>query len=169
MDGTLTGTTEEGTDAVPDNIAQDVLDAQNLQRALVLRTRGAHWNEIADACGFSSPAAALRAVGEAMASATSRAEETADQMRDTANLRLEHLLKSTLDMLDADASVQYDAEGNELSSDDRALKLRAVDEARRLVLDQARLNGVDKPVKDPNGGDDVPTIRIIGMSPDELL
>lgn len=154
---------------MPDNIAQEVLDAQNLDRAIRLRVRGAHWNEIADSCGFTSPAAALRAVGEAMADATRRTEETADQMRDTANLRLEHLLKSTLDMLDADAPVQYDAEGNELSSDDRAVKLRAVDEARRLVTDITKLNGVDKPVKDPNGGDDVPTIRIIGMSPDELL
>jgi hypothetical protein len=154
---------------MPDNIAQDVLDAQNLKRAIQLRVRGAHWSEIADACGFVSPAAALRAVGTAMAEATSRAEETADQMRDTANLRLEHLLKSTLDMLDADAPVQYDADGNEMSSDDRAVKLRAVDEARRLVTDLAKINGIDKPVKDPNGGDDVPTIRIIGMSPDELI
>lgn len=150
-------------------IAQEVLDQQNLDRAIRLRVRGAHWSEIADACNFSSPAAALRAVGTAMADATRRTEETADQMRDTANLRLEHLLKSTLDMLDADAPTAYDPDGNELTPDDRAVKLRAVDEARRLVSDITKLNGVDKPVKDPNGGDDVPTIRIIGMSPDELL
>ncbi|AKA61740.1 Rnase E [Streptomyces phage TP1604] len=161
--------TEEGTGTMPDNIAQDVLDQQNLDRAIRLRVRGAHWSEIAASCGFSSPAAALRAVGEAMASATARTEETADQMRDTANLRLESLLKSTLDMLDADAPVQYDADGNELSSDDRAVKLRAVDEARRLVTDLAKLNGVDKPAKDTGSGDDVPTIRIVGLDPKDLV
>lgn len=154
---------------MPDNIAQEVLDAQNLQRAIRLRVRGAHWNEIADACGYSSPAAALRAVGEAMADATRRTEETADQMRDTANLRLEHLLSQTLDMLDADAPPQYDGDGNELTGDDRAVKLRAVDEARRLVQDITKLNGVDKPAKDTGDGDDVPTIRIIGMDPKDLI
>lgn len=151
------------------SIAQEVLDQQNLDRAIRLRVRGAHWNEIAGACGFSSPAAALRAVGAAMADATLRAEETADQMRDTANLRLEHLLKSTLDMLDADTPVLYDADGNELASDDRAVKLRAVDEARRLVTDITKLNGVDKPVKDPGDGEDIPTIRIIGLDPKDLV
>jgi len=151
------------------SIAQEVLDQQNLDRAIRLRVRGAHWSEIADACGYASPAAALRAVGAAMADATLRAEETADQMRDTANLRLEHLLKSTLDMLDADAPIQYDADGNELPSDDRAVKLRAVDEARRLVTDITKLNGVDKPAKDAGDGDDVPTIRIIGMDPKDLV
>lgn len=150
-------------------IAQEVLDQQNLDRAIRLRVRGAHWSEIADACGYATPAAALRAVGEAMADATRRSEETADQMRDTANLRLEHLLKATLDMLDADAPAQYDADGNELSPDDRAVKLRAVDEARRLVTDITKLNGVDKPAKDPGDGEDVPTIRIVGLDPKDLV
>lgn len=150
-------------------IAQEVLDQQNLDRAIKLRVRGAHWSEIADACGYATPAAALRAVGEAMADATRRSEETADQMRDTANLRLEHLLKATLDMLDADAPVQYDEDGNELSPDDRAVKLRAVDEARRLVTDITKLNGVDKPAKDPGDGEDVPTIRIVGLDPKDLI
>lgn len=154
---------------MPDSIAQDVLNAQNLERAIRLRVRGAHWSEIADSCGYSSPAAALRAVGEAMADATRRTEETADQMRDTANLRLEHLLKSTLDMLDADAPVTRDADGNELFDDDRPVKLRAVDEARRLILDQARLNGVDKPAKDTGDGDEIPTIRIVGLDPKDLV
>lgn len=166
--GTLEPATEEGTEFMPDNIAQDVLDAQNLQRAIRLRVRGAHWSEIAAECNFTSPAAALRAVGEAMASATARAKETADQMRDTANLRLEHLLKSTLDMLDADAPTQYDADGNELTPDDRAVKLRAVDEARRLVTDLAKLNGVDKPSKDADS-DDVQTVRIVGLDPRDLV
>lgn len=150
-------------------IAQEVLDQQNLDRAIRLRVRGAHWSEIADACGYATPAAALRAVGEAMADATRRSEETADQMRDTANLRLEHLLKATLDMLDADAPAQYDADGNELSPDDRAVKLRAVDEARRLVTDITKLNGVDKPAKDTGDGEDVPTIRIVGLDPKDLV
>ena len=151
-----------------DNIAQDVLDAQNLKRAIDLRVRGAHWSEISQACGFSSPAAALRAVGVAMAAATMRAEETADAMRDTANLRLEHLLGETLRMLDAEAPETYDADGNPNTTDDLAVKLRAVDEARRIVLDLSKLNGVDKPEKEV-GGNDVPTIRIVGLDPSDLI
>lgn len=149
-----------------DNVAAELLAQQRLDRAMKLRVRGAHWSEIADKCGFTdsegrpSPAAALRAVGDAMAAATLRAEETADTMRDTANLRLEHLLSETLDMLDADAPAIYDENGNELTPDDRAVKLRAVDEARRLVESITKLNGVTAPKADDdsqgNGG-----IRII--------
>lgn len=128
-----------------ENVAAELLAQQRLDRAVKLRVRGAHWSEIAASCDFASPAAALRAVGDAMAEATRRAEETADQMRDTANLRLEHLLSETLDMLDGDAPVTYDADGNEQVSDDRAVKLRAVDEARRLVADITKLNGVLPP------------------------
>lgn len=147
-----------------DNIAEDLVAADRLRSAVRLRVRGAHWNEIADRCGFPSPAAALTAVGIAMAEATRRAEETADQMRDTANLRLEHLLGETLDMLDADAPETYDNEGNPTGpADDRAVKLRAVDEARRIVESLAKLNGVATPPKDEgvvdNGG-----IRIIGVA-----
>lgn len=151
-----------------DNIAQDVLDAQRRERAVKLRVRGAHWSEIAQACGYASAAAALADVGRAMTEATRRADETADQMRDTANLRLESLLRSTLDMLDQDAPERYDEDGNPLEADDRAVKLRAVDEARRLVADIARLNGVDKPSKD-EGGDNVKTIRIVGLDPSSIV
>src|SRR5690606_33912098 len=72
---------------VAENIAADVLAAQRREKAIRLRVRGAHWSEISSACGYPSPAAALADVGRAMAEATRRAEETADAMRDTANLR----------------------------------------------------------------------------------
>lgn len=147
-----------------DNIAQSVLDANRLQQAIRLRVRGAHWNEIAQQCGYPSPAAALRAVGEAMAEATMRADETADMMRDTANLRLEHLLRSTLSMLDQDAPI--DLEGNQ--PDDRAVKLRAVDEARRLVESITKLNGVKSPEVEERD-DKIQTIRIIGVDPTDLV
>ena len=151
-----------------DNIAQEALDATRLRRAIDLRVRGAHWNEIADACGFPSAAAALKAVGEAMAAATQRAAETADSMRDTANLRLEALLRSTLDMLEADAPEVYDEDGNPVVGDDRAVRLRAVDEARRIVADITKLNGVATPDKaDP--GDQVQKIQIVGVNPADLV
>lgn len=149
-----------------ENIAEDLVAAERLDRAVRLRVRGAHWDEIARACGYTdregrpSPAAALRAVGEAMAAATQRAEETADSMRDTANLRLNHLFGETLKMLEADAPAVYDEEGNEVTPDDRAVKLRAVDEARRLVESIAKLNGVTAP-KDDSGESDAGSIRIV--------
>lgn len=148
-----------------DNVAEDLVAAERLDRAVKMRVRGAHWGEIATACGYTdrdgkpSPAAALRAVGEAMAAATMRAEETADSMRDTANLRLEHLFGETLKMLDEDAPVSYDEEGNPLAADDRSVRLRAVDEARRLVESIAKLNGVG-PAKD-DGAADTSGIRIV--------
>lgn len=150
-----------------DNIAQDAADAERRTKAIRLRVRGAHWNEIAERCGYPSAAAALRDVGEAMAAATQRAEETADQMRNTAQLRLESLLSDTLDMLDADAPFVYDEHGNSFQPDDRAVKLRAVDEARRLVESIAKLNKLDK--TDDQGKADVPTIRIVGIDPSDLL
>lgn len=156
-----------------DNVAAELLAQQKLERAMRLRIRGAHWSEVAakcdylDATGKPSAVMALRAVGDAMAKATARAEETADTMRDTANLRLEHLLSETLDMLDAEAPATYDQDGNELTPDDRAVKLRAVDEARRLVESIAKLNGVTAPKTEDDSG--IPTIRIVGLDPKDLV
>lgn len=149
-----------------DNIAADVLRANALQKAIRLRVRGAHWNEIASQCGFPSAASALRAVGQAMSEATLRAEETADSMRDTANLRLGHLLSATLDMLDEEAPVTYDGEGNPSTPDDRAVRLRAVDEARRLVADIAKLNGVKPPESEER---DDSGIIIVGLDPNDIV
>lgn len=150
-----------------DNVAQQTLDAQNLARAIKLRVRGAHWNEIAAQCGFSSPAAALAAVGRAMEEATQRATETADQMRDTANMQLDALLSEAWDMIDERAPETYDADGNPLSSDDRAVRLRAVDEARRLIESKAKLNGVKPPEQDPE--QDQGGIRIIGVAVENII
>lgn len=150
-----------------DNVAQQTLDAQNLARAIKLRVRGAHWNEIAAQCGFSSPAAALAAVGRAMEEATQRATETADQMRDTANMQLDALLSEAWDMIDERAPETYDADGNPLSSDDRAVRLRAVDEARRLIESKAKLNGVKPPEQDPE--QDQGGIRIIGVAVEDII
>jgi hypothetical protein len=128
-----------------DNIAEDLLAAQQLERAVRLRRDGANWIEVATACDYPSPRAALAAVGAAMAEATARAEMTADQHRDEANLQLEHLLGETLVMLRADAPLNYDEHGNQITPDDRAVKLRAVDEARRLIESKLKLNGVTAP------------------------
>lgn len=151
-----------------DNVAQQVLNAQNLASAIRMRVRGAHWSEIADTCDYSSPAAALRAVGDAMAAATQRAEETADQMRDTANLQLDALLNEAWKMLDEEAPETYDADGNLLASDDRAVRLRAVDEARRLIESKNRLNGVAAPKRD-DPDQESSGIRIIGVAVTDLV
>lgn len=148
---------------VPDNVAQKTLDAMNLKRAIELRVKGALWSEISDACGFASPAAALRAVGDAMADATQRAEETADMMRDTAQMRYESLLRDTLKMLAEDAPM--DLEGNQ--ADDRAVKLRAVDEARRLVESITKLQRLDKVAEEPDA--DSSAIRIIGVAVEDII
>jgi hypothetical protein len=157
-----------GNEVPKGNVAQQTLDAQNLARAIKLRVRGAHWNEIAAQCSFSSPAAALAAVGRAMEEATQRATETADQMRDTANMQLDALLGEAWDMIDERAPETYDAEGNALSTDDRAVRLRAVDEARRLIESKAKLNRLtDKPEQDPDT--DQGGIRIIGVAVEDII
>lgn len=143
-----------------DNVAQRTLDAQRLQKALKMRVRGAHWGEIADRCGYPSPAAALRDVGEAMEAATQRADESADQMRDTANLQFDALMAEAWDMLEAEAPETYDRDGNPTGpADDRAVRLRAVDEIRRLVESRLKLNGVT--AKPEDDGDGFQTIRIV--------
>lgn len=146
-----------------DNVAQRAVDADKLREAMQLRVRGAHWGEIAARCGYPSPAAALRAVGEAMASATQRATETADQMRDTAAMQYDALLSEAWTMISEQTI--YDAEGN--MQDDRAVRLRAIDEARRLVESKAKLNKLDKATDDENaasGG-----IRIVGVAVQDII
>lgn len=134
-----------------DNIADDLLAAQQLELAVRMRRDGANWIEVAQSCGFPNARAALIAVGAAMAEATARADMTVDQHRDEANLQLEHLLGETLDMLRADAPETYDADGNPLVADDRAVKLRAVDEARRLIESKLKINGVTPPKAEDEG------------------
>lgn len=149
-----------------DNIAQDVLDAQNLAEAVRMRAAGHHWTEVAKACHFASPQAALKAVGEAMAEATMRADATVEQYRDEANLRLEGLLKDTLAMLGQDAPETYDADGNPQFTDDRAVKLRAVDEARRLVADIVKLNGADQQSEEKDGAAQV---LVVGVNVEDIV
>lgn len=135
-----------------DNIADDLLAAQQLERAVRMRRDGHNWIEVAQSCGFPNARAALVAVGAAMAEATARADMTADQHRDEANLQLEHLLSETLDMLKAEAPETYDGDGNPTgAADDRAVKLRAVDEARRLIESKLKINGVTPPKAEDDG------------------
>lgn len=150
-----------------DNVAEQAVAAVKLDQAIKMRVRGAHWNEIAAKCGYPSPAAALKAVGDAMAAATQRATETADQMRDTANLQLDALLAEAWDMIEETAPETYDADGNPLSTDDRAVRLRAVDEARRLIESKAKLNKLDK--LDDTDPDDVMKIQIVGLDPSDII
>lgn len=156
-----TTTMTEGA-AVEPNVAQQALAASNLAQAIRMRVRGAHWREIADSCGYSSPAAALKAVGVAMADATMRADMTADQMRDEATLQYDSLLRSTMNMLDE--SAPYDADG--VQPDDRAVRLRAVDEARRLIEAKTKLNRLDQVKDEPT---DDSGIRIIGVAVKDIV
>lgn len=150
------------------NVAEQALEDNRLDKAIRLRVRGANWAEIASECGYPSPASALRAVGEAMKQASQRAAETADQMRDTANLRLEHLLSQTMTMLHEEAPDRYDEDGNPLDVDDRAVKLRAVDEARRLVADLAKMNGYEKPAVQAEEKR-LLKVEIVGIDPSEIV
>jgi hypothetical protein len=138
------------------NIADDALRATQLKKAVRLRSRGAHWNEVAEACGYPSPAAALRAVSEAMRDATARAEQTADDYRNEAELRLSSLLRDTLDMLDYE----------DPERDDRLTRLRAVDEARRLIADLGKIQGIDKIEAEPS---DALKVQIVGLTPEDLI
>lgn len=167
-EGAVAVTDSKDVDRTPGskNVAQQTLDALNLDRAIKLRVKGAHWSEVAAECGFSSPAAALRAVGVAMEAATQRATETADQMRNTAQMRYESLLSDTLKMLDADAPETYDADGNPNTPDDRAVKLRAVDEARRIITDIAKLQRLDKVKDEPS---EQLTVRLVGIDPRDIV
>jgi hypothetical protein len=93
-----------------------------------------------------------------------RAEITADQMRDETVLRLESLLGEALGMLGQETF--YSEAGQEL--DDRAVRLRAVDEARRIVESLAKVNGVDKPVAEEDAAA-VTRIEIVGLDPKDLV
>ena len=151
-----------------DNIAEQALAAERLRTAIDLRARGAHWSEVASQCGYPSPAAALRAVGAAMAAATQRAEETGDSMRDTAQLRLERLLGDAMAMIAPVERETYDSEGNPTGlEDDRAVRLRAVDESRRIVADLVKLQRLDK--RTDEATEDSSGIRIVGVLLEDIV
>jgi hypothetical protein len=145
------------------NVAKQMLAAVQVDKAVRLRAAGAHWREVADQCGYSSPAAALKAVGAAMQAATLRAEQTADDMRAETQLRLESLLGDALGMIAAETF--YGDKGQEL--DDRPHRLKAVETARKIVADLTKLNGLDKPAE--TAPEDVPTIRVVGVDPSEVV
>lgn len=144
------------------NVAKQTLAAVNLDLAIKMRVRGAHWNEIADKCGYSSPAAALKAVGSAMSKAVARAEETADQLRDTASMRLEALLSEAWDMIESQSVM--DEDGNIM--DDRPVRLKAVTTAQRIVAEKAKLDGLYQNLK---GAEDQDRIIIIGLDPEDVV
>lgn len=144
------------------NVAKQMLAAVQVDKAMKLRASGAHWREVADSCGYASPAAALKAVGEAMKAATLRAEQTADEMRAETQLRLEALLNDALGMIAPE--VFYGEKGNEL--DDRPHRLKAVDTARRIVADLTKLNGLDKAEEEVQAA---PMVQVIGIMPEDLV
>lgn len=145
------------------DVAKQMLAAVQAEKAMRMRVKGAHWREVADACGYSSPAAALKAVGEAMKAASLRAEMTADEMRTEATLRLESLLSSAIEMIEPETF--YGEKGQEL--DDRAQRIRAVATAQKIIMAMAKLNGIDKPEEEQS--EEIPTVRIIGIDPSEII
>jgi len=145
------------------NVAQQLLDSVRVDKAVRMRAGGANWREVADECGYGSPAAALKAVGAAMKAATLRAEQTADEMRAETQLRLESLLSDALSMIGAETF--YGEKGQEL--DDRPHRLKAVETARKIVADLTKLNGLDKP--EEAAPEDAPVVRVIGISLEDIV
>ena len=152
------------------SIAQETLDAVNLARAVRMRVRGVPWRKVADECEFPSVRACVEAVGKARAEAVARAEQTVDDYRDEAVLRYEFLLGEAMGMIEADPQPKFDKEGIEIGTeDDRAVRLRAVDESRRLTEALAKLHGADKPEAAEDDGDEPLTVRVIGINPADLV
>lgn len=60
----------------------------------------------------------------------------------------------------------YDADGN--MQDDRAVRLRAIDEVRRIVESKAKLNRLGEKPKDDDGVAPM-TVRIVGIDPADLV
>lgn len=148
------------------SIAQEVLDAQRLDKAVKMRVKGALWSEIAQVCGYPSPASALRDVGRAMAAATQRAEETADMMRNTFRMRYDAIVAEAWSLYDDTAPETYDADGNPLVSDDRAVKLRALDEIRRATEATIKLEGLKPPESET---EKAAVIKVVGISVDQIV
>lgn len=149
------------------NIAADALAASRREQAVRLRARGATWPEIVRACGYDSPSQALRDVGAAMAEATMRAELTADQMRDEASLRLDVLFNEAMQLVGTETTLNLD--GEPVGTDGRLITLRAIDEARRIVMDKAKMDGIAAPAKAEEEKAGPMRIEIVGVDPSELI
>jgi hypothetical protein len=149
------------------NVAEEASAADRRDRALKLRIRGAHWNEIAKRCGYPSPGAALKDVGEALIDSARRAEESADQLRATLMLSYQALTGEAWDVIDGASSdaPPYDPEGGS-APDERMVKLRAIDEVRRLTEAQSKLSGLDK----QREVTETPLrVEIVGVDPEDIV
>lgn len=144
------------------NVAKQLLSTVRRDKATGMRAAGYNWREVADACGYSSPAAALKDVGAALKEATQRADASADELLDGTLLRLEGLLRAAIEMIEPETF--YGEKGQEL--DDRPARLKGVEAARKLVMDMAKLQGVDRPVEEKSTEQ---TIRIIGLDPSDIV
>lgn len=108
--------------------AQRAQTAERRKNAIAMRLAGADWDTIADRLGYASKGAAYTDVQRALEASLTGMRENAETLRQLANMRLDRLLMV----------VYPKALGGDL---------KAVEQARGIIADQRKLNGLDAPTK----------------------
>lgn len=113
---------------MPASKAQRAQTAERRKNAIAMRLAGADWDLIREKLGYASRGAAYTDVQRAFETAQAEMRENVATLRHVTNLRLERLLMVVYPMA--------------LRGD-----LKAFEQARGIIADQRKLNGLDEPTK----------------------
>lgn len=113
---------------MPASKAQRAQTAERRKNAIAMRLAGADWDLIKDKLGYASRGAAHTDVQRALDANLAELRDNAETLRQVANMRLERLLMVVFPMA--------------LRGD-----LKAFEQARGIIADQRKLNGLDEPTK----------------------
>lgn len=122
----------------------------NSEKALGLRAAGKTLDEIAKALGFTHRSAARKAVNRAIARAHGRIADMATEYREIHNMRLERaiaLIESDLNPPGLDELLEKPLANAEVIDQVKARQARAIAQLVRLLERQAKLLGLDAPIK----------------------
>lgn len=113
---------------MPASKAQRVKTAERRKNAVALRLAGVDWETIAAQLKYASRGAAYTDVQRALEQQQTELRENVATLRHVTNLRLERLLQAVFGL-----AIRGD--------------LKAMEQARGLIADQRKLNGLDEPTR----------------------
>jgi hypothetical protein len=144
--------------------------AQRRTQAAQMRLEGKSWAHIAEALGYSTPAAACQDLGRAIEQHLRDQAEAVETLRQLELARLDALQATAWDVMTrkhitvSHGKIVQDETGQALEDDGPTLQ--AIDRVVRIMERRARLEGLDSPVKLNTTG--VVTFHVEGVDLDQL-
>lgn len=138
------------------NIGQQAVEASRRKAASQMRMDGYLWPEIAERCGYDSPAQAFADVVHGLRADRAAYEETVDDLRELEYARLEKY--SRMAMETAETLAEANPEGD---------NVKAIDLLRKLSVEKINLKGLKAPAQLEITSHTRYTIE--GFDPDDLV